>query len=74
MTPYHACQLVQTVKETNMTKVELLNLVEHTFDGKVHIQCYYGNYFYLSSVEQDVSMSIDGEITYVFKMHLYNVY
>ncbi len=37
MTSYHAGQLVQTAKETNMTKGVLLAIVKETFDGKVHI-------------------------------------
>ncbi len=37
MTSYYAGPLVQTAKETNMTKGELLKLVEETFDGTIHI-------------------------------------
>ncbi len=40
ITPYHASQLVQTAKETNMTKGELPKLIKKTFDGKVHIHCF----------------------------------
>ncbi len=47
MTSYHASQLVQTAKESNMTKGELLKLVETTFDGTVHIHCFCWNYFYM---------------------------
>ncbi len=43
MTSYHADQLVETAKETNMTKGELLKLVEKTFDGTVHIHCFCWN-------------------------------
>ncbi len=40
MTSYHASQLVQSAKESNVTKGELLKLVEETFDGTVHIHCF----------------------------------
>ncbi len=43
MTYYHASQLVQTAKEFNMTKEELLKLVETKFDGTVHIHCFCWN-------------------------------
>ncbi len=36
MTSYYARQLVVAAKKTNVTKSELLNLVEKTFDGKVN--------------------------------------
>ncbi len=40
MTSYHAGQLVQSAKDSNMTKEELLELVETSFDGTVHIHCF----------------------------------
>ncbi len=40
MTSYHASQLVETAKETNMTKEELLKLVETKFDATVHTHCF----------------------------------
>ncbi len=48
VTSYHASQLVQTAKEINVTKVELLKLFGETFDGKVHLHCYCWNYVYIS--------------------------
>ena len=43
MTSYHASQLVESAKESNMTKGELLKLVETKFDGTVHIHCFCWN-------------------------------
>ncbi len=40
MTSYHAGQLVQSAKDSNMTKEELLKLVETSFDGTVHNHCF----------------------------------
>ena len=35
MTSYHANQLIITAKKTNVTKSELLKMIEEKFDGKV---------------------------------------
>ncbi len=40
MTSYHAGWLVQSAKETKMTKIELLKLADETFNSKVHIHFY----------------------------------
>ncbi len=48
MTSYHAGQLIQTAKETNVTEVELLTLDEEKFNGRVHIHCYILNHCSMS--------------------------
>ncbi len=47
MTSYHTSQLVQSAKESNMTKKQLLTLIETSFAGTVHIHCFCWNYFYI---------------------------
>ncbi len=42
-TSYHVGQLVQSAKKSNMTKQELLKLIETKFDGTVHILCFCWN-------------------------------
>lgn len=37
MASYHANQLIMTAKKTNITKLELLKMIEEKFDGKVFV-------------------------------------
>ncbi len=46
MTSYHASHLVESAKQTNMTKGQLLKLVETKFDVTVPIHCFCWNYFF----------------------------
>ena len=43
MTSYHAGQLVKSAKESHMSREELLELVAISFNGTVHIHCFFKN-------------------------------